>query len=145
MVFTRKTDAALASLVKQLDKLVAKHEEQQLRVFVNLIGEDRDALEAEAKKFGAKHKIANVPIVVPVEHENGPDNFGINPDAAVTVTLYSGLKVNSSHAFDKFKEDDAKTVLADVPALLEESAAASDQAQTDEANFHASVTGSTRD
>ncbi|MEX0611153.1 MAG: hypothetical protein WD229_03440 [Pirellulales bacterium] len=120
MVFTRRTDAALASLVKQLDELVAKHEEQQLRVFVNLIGEDREALEAEAKKFGAKHKVANVPIVVPVEHENGPDNFGINPDAAVTVTLYSGLKVNSSHAFDKFKKDDAKTVLADVPALLEE-------------------------
>ena len=36
----------------------------------------------------------NVPFVVPSEFENGPDNYGINAKAAVTITLAgdSGVK-----------------------------------------------------
>ena len=86
MIFARKSDAALASLVKQLDALVEKHADKKLSAFVNFVGDDRDALEAEAKQFAADHKIANLPIVVPIEFTNGPENFGIHPDAEVTVT-----------------------------------------------------------
>lgn len=122
MVFARKPDAALASLVKQLDKLVAKHEDMELKAFVNLLGEDPDALAEDAKEFGEKHKITHVPIVVPVETENGPANFGVNPDAEVTVTLYSGTKVKASHAFgpDALDKKGVKAIVADVPKLLEE-------------------------
>lgn len=121
MIFARKSDAALASLVKQIDTLVAEHADDKLQAFVNLIGEDRDALEADAKKFAAEHKIANIPVVVPVEFENGPDNFGINPKAEVTVMLYRGLKVKANHAFGpgQLKSKNVSDVLADVPKLLE--------------------------
>lgn len=120
MIFARKSDAALASLVKQLDTLVAEHADEQLSAFVNLIGEDRDALEADAKEFAAKHKIKSIPVVVPVEFENGPDNFGINPKADLTVMLYKGLKVQANHAYgpDQFKSKTASEVLDDVPKLL---------------------------
>lgn len=121
MIFARKSDAALASLVKQLDTLVAEHADEKLSAFVNLLGEDREALEADAKKFAAKHKIANIPVVVPVEFENGPDNFGISPKADLTVMLYKALKVQANHVYGsgQFKSKNASEVLADVPKLLE--------------------------
>ncbi len=121
MIFARKSDAALASLVKQVDALVAKHADKKLSAFVNLLGDDRDTLEADAKKFAADHKIANLPIVVPVEFTNGPDNFGIDPKAEVTVMLYTGLTVKVNHAFEAGKLDKkgAAAVVADVPKLLE--------------------------
>jgi hypothetical protein len=42
-----------------------------------------------------------VPVVVPVEFENGPDNYGINPKAEVTVLVAKDSKVVSNYAFDK--------------------------------------------
>ncbi|HXT59426.1 MAG TPA: hypothetical protein VN699_12375 [Pirellulales bacterium] len=121
MIFARKSDAALASLVKRLDTLVAEHADEKLSAFVNLIGEDREALEADAKKFAVKHKIANIPVVVPVEFDNGPDNFGISPKADLTVMLYKGMKVQANHVYGsgQFKSKNASEVLADVPKLLE--------------------------
>ena len=121
MIFARKSDAALASLVKQLDKLVAEHADDKLSAFVNLLGEDRDALEAHAKEFASKNKIANIPVVVPVEFENGPDNFGINPKADLTVMLYKGLKVEANHAYGsgEFKSKNISEITDDVPKLLE--------------------------
>ena len=40
MVFARKAEKALATLVKELDKQVAKNADQKLSSFVNLIGKD---------------------------------------------------------------------------------------------------------
>jgi hypothetical protein len=121
MVFSRKSDAALTSLVKQLDEAISKHADKKLSSFVNLLGDDREALESQAKQLAEKNKLENVPVVVPVEFEDGPKNFGINPRAEVTVLLYSGLKVVSNHAFapGKFDEKGVKAVMADVPKILE--------------------------
>ena len=112
----------MASLVKQLDALVAKHSDKKLSAFVNLIGADGEKLQETAKKFAEDNKVAKIPVVVPVEAENGPANFGINPDADVTVLLYTGLKVKANHAFaaDKFDKKSVAAVIADVPKLLEE-------------------------
>lgn len=120
MVFARKSDANLASLVKKLDKLVADNKDKKLRAFVNLIGENRDTLEDSAKEFARENKVANIPIVVPVEFENGPENFGISPDAEVTIMLYKQLSVVKNHAFgeDELK-DGIEAVLDDVPKILE--------------------------
>ena len=121
MIFARKSDAALAGLVKQLDAAVADNADKKLQAFVNLMGEDRDSLEAEAKQFAADNEISGVPIVVPVEHENGPANFGINPDAEVTVMLYVGLDVKANYAFaaEGLTEEAVEAILADLPKILE--------------------------
>lgn len=121
MIFARKSDAALAGLVKQLDAQVAESKGKKLKVFVNLLGEDRDSLEADAKKFAKTHKLENVPIVVPVEFENGPDNFGISPDAEVTVMLYRGMEVKANHALAKggLNKKTTQAIMDDVPKLLE--------------------------
>jgi hypothetical protein len=113
MVFTRKGGAEVVSLSKELNSAVAKNSEKQLTAFVNVLG-DKAAAEKTAKELGADS--AKVPVVVPVENENGPANYGLNPDAEVTVIIASKGKVISStgYAAGKF---DAAAVTATVKAV----------------------------
>ena len=125
MVFARKSDDALASLVKQLDKLLETHKDAKLKAFVNLLGEDREALEAEAKKLAADNEVKQVAIVVPVEFESGPANFGIHPDAETTIMLYSGRNVKFNYALEKGKlekaaKDKFEDLEKDIAKLIEE-------------------------
>ena len=121
MVFARKPDAALTSLVKQLDEAQTKHADKKLSSFVNLLGEDRETLEGQAKQVAEKTNAQTVPIVVPVEFEDGPKDFGINPKAEVTVMLYSKLKVVANHAFapGEFNEKAVEKVVADISKIVE--------------------------
>ena len=121
MIFTRNTDEKVADLVKKLDKAVAKHSKAELKAFVNLIGENRDSLEADAKEFAKKNEIKETPVVVPVEFENGPADYGINPEAAVTILIAKKGKVASNHAFAEAKELDEKALealMADVEKVI---------------------------
>jgi hypothetical protein len=120
MVFARKSDAALASLARQIDEAMAKSEDKKLSSFINLLGADREALEQAAKDLAAKNKLNNVPVVVPVEFEDGPKDFGINPKADVTVMLYVRQKVVANHAFGpgEFNEKAVSAVVADIPKIL---------------------------
>ena len=86
-----------------------------------MLGGDREALEAKAKEFSASTKAANVPLVVPVEFENGPADYGINPAAEVTIIVAKGGKVIANHGFGKGALDDAgiAAVLKDAEALVQ--------------------------
>jgi hypothetical protein len=119
MVFAKETGDALASLVKEIDKLVADNKSKQASSFINIIGEDREKLEETAKKFGESFE--NVAIVVPVEFELGPKDFGVSPDAGVTVMIYRGLKVSANHAIAPGKLDDkaVQAIIADAKKMLE--------------------------
>jgi hypothetical protein len=119
MVFTKETGDALASLVKEIDKLVADNKSKQAASFVNIIGEDQEKLEETAKKFGAPFD--NVAVVVPVEYELGPKDIGVSADAGVTVMIYRGLKVSANHAIAPGKLDDTaiKAIIDDAKKMLE--------------------------
>jgi hypothetical protein len=118
MVFAKETGDALASLVKEIDKLVAENQSSKMASFVNVIGEDKDKLEETAKKLGGPLK--NVAVVVPVEYEAGPKDFGVNPEAGVTVMIYNKLKVLGNHAVPtgKLDEKKVKEIVEDAAKLL---------------------------
>lgn len=116
MVFARSTDGELATLIKKLDEAVAANGDKNLKAFVNVMGSDREAAEATANKLGS----ANVPSVVPVEFENGPANYGINPKAGVTVILASESKVVANYAVDgALSASDVEAIVAQLPKLLQ--------------------------
>jgi hypothetical protein len=115
MIFARKSDAALASLVKQLDEAIAEHQDDKLKAFVNLLGDDRDKLEADAEKLVEKQKLKSIPVVVPVENEEGPANYGLNSDAELTVLFYRGMEVKANRAYG-----DGEFTKGKVSSLLEE-------------------------
>ena len=115
MVFAKKNDDNLASLVKKLDEAIEKNKESKLSVVVHLLGEDRDELLETAKEFETK----SIPVTVPVENEAGPENWSINPDADLTVFTYKSKKIKNSHGFVDVSEDDIKKILTSVKAVIE--------------------------
>jgi hypothetical protein len=121
MVFSRSSDNKISGLVKKLDAVVAKNSDDKLAAFVNLLGDNRDALEAHAKELGKQAKAASVPIVVPDEYEDGPADYGINPKAEVTVILAVNGKVVANHAYGpgQLNEKAVHEILSDVPKILE--------------------------
>ena len=121
MVFARTADDALASLVRQVDRIVVTNAEQKLASFVNFLGPDKGHLLVAAEEFGTQHDIQNVALVVPVDHENGPDNMKLHPNADVTVMLYKGAKVQASHAVARDRLDEARVaaIVADTAKILE--------------------------
>lgn len=118
MVFTRSTDAKVLELVKKIDSAIATHEDDGLTAFVNLMGEDKEDLSAAAKKLAADSSSKNVPIVVPNEFENGPDNYGINPKAAVTIVLANESVVKSSIAIADVSKLEAESVIKSIAKML---------------------------
>jgi hypothetical protein len=121
MVFARKPNKPLASLIKKLDAELPQHADQKLSSFVNIIGsDDPDTLKSSAKKFGDEIATENIAIVVPDDSENGPKEFKISPEAEVTVILYRNGKVEANHAFAPGKLDDKgiASVIADTAKIV---------------------------
>ena len=121
MVFARKTDDALASLVKQINKVVAANQDKKMASFVNVLGEDADKAKENAAAFAKKHEITNVALVVPLDSENGPKSYKINPKAEVTVLIYKGFKVKANYALaaGDLNEKTIKAIIADTGKILE--------------------------
>ncbi|MEC8555690.1 MAG: hypothetical protein VXZ82_11850 [Planctomycetota bacterium] len=118
MVFTRSTDAKLQKLVQGLDKAIAKNEDAQLRAFVNVLGDSSDAAEEEAKKLAKSTKAENIPFVVPNEFENGPDNYGINPKAELTIIFANESKVVANYAVGSIKDMKLKDVMGHLKKII---------------------------
>lgn len=114
MVFTRGVNEKLEKLVQRLDAQVKKNEEAQLRSFVSVLGESKDAATDEAKKLAKTTKAKLIPFVVPVEFENGPDNYGLNPKAELTIIFANESKVVANYSVASI--DDLK--VADVMGHL---------------------------
>jgi hypothetical protein len=118
MVFTRSNDEKVIALVKQLDEQIKKNDEAQLKAFVNYLGDSKDAASDAAKKLATSTKAENIPFVVPNEFENGPEDYGINAKAAITIILATEGKVKANHAFAKASELDVAAVIGDLKKIL---------------------------
>ena len=119
MIFTRSSDEVVGELVSGLETAIEEHADKELSAIVNLLGEDKDDLSDDAKKFAKASKAKAVPVVVPNEFENGPENYGLNPDAAVTVILAEGGKVKANHAVASSEDLDVEAILADIATIVE--------------------------
>ncbi len=118
MVFSRNADKSLAQFMGKLNDVVGKNSDKQLKAFINIVGEDREKLEEVAKTFGKESK--NVPVVVPVEYESGPKDYGVNPKVETTIIIAKGGKVVANHALDKdgLTEKAIGKILEDVDGKL---------------------------
>ncbi len=118
VIFTRSTDANVIELVKQLDKAITENKDSKLTAFVNVLGDEKEGLSKAAKKLAKATKATNVPFVVPNEFENGPDDYGISPKAAVTIILASELGVKANFAVSDVSDLDTAAVIADLKKIL---------------------------
>lgn len=118
MVFTKSTDKKVVELVKQLDAHIEKFEDEQLRAFVNVMGESKASAEKSVEKLAKSSKSKSVPFVVPVEFENGPENYALNPKAEVTIIVGNKSKVVANFAYATADTLDIDAVVGSVKKML---------------------------
>lgn len=118
IVFTRGSNEKLVKLVKGLDAQLSENEDAQLRAFVNVMDESRDVASDKAKKLAATAKAKHIPFVVPTEFENGPENYGINPKAELTIIFANEAKVVANYSVSKLDELDIEAAMAHLKKIL---------------------------
>lgn len=116
-VFARETSEPLTSLVKQVNAEIAKND--ALKSFVVVLTDDKTKTSKTLKEMASKGDVKNVPLTL-VDDPAGPPDYKIAKDADVTVMFWKGGKVKYNYAFAKGKLSDAdvKTIVADIPKLL---------------------------
>jgi hypothetical protein len=119
MIFTRSADKQVASLLKQIDSIVAANKDSKAGSFVSVLGADSKSAKATAAKLGSYD---NVAVVVPVEKDvvAGAANQKISAKADLTVVIMKGGKVAANHAFAKGSLDAKaiKAIIADAGSHL---------------------------
>jgi maltose-binding protein MalE len=120
MIYARKFDDTLASLVKSFEKVAADNEDKDFTVIVAFIGGEVEALQSTAADFASTHGITKAILVVPSEQPNGPKNYGIPSDAETSVFLYKGKTVEVAHvlAAGKLDKATAEAIVADAAKIL---------------------------
>ena len=99
-IFARKITDDLTSLVKKVDRLVAKNKDKKMKAFVVLLSDDADAEEAKLKELAKKHGIKTTPLTI-FEGIAGPPSYKIAKDADVTVLMWERRKIKVNYAFRK--------------------------------------------
>ena len=112
---TRKITDNLASLVKNLDRMVDNAGEKGVETkhaFLVYLTDDPDAAEKDLEDFAKKHKIKNIPLTV-FDGLTGPPSYKIAKDAEVTIMMWQEqeVKVNQAFASKKLDEKAVRKVL----------------------------------
>ena len=119
LIFAQEVSGPLVTLVKLLDREVArnKSEKLRLRAVVVVLSED-EATETKLKALSRKEGVRNVSLAW--MNPPGPKHYKLSPAADVTVVMYRQNKVVANHAFKKgeLNEKAIEAVLRDVPRIV---------------------------
>jgi hypothetical protein len=118
-VFARSITGDLAGLVKRLDKNLARNEEKKLAAFVVYLTDDVKQAKKDLAELAKTRGIEKVPLTV-YEGVEGPEAYQLGKDSDVTVVLWRGQEIQSSHAYAKGKLDKeaAKGVMRELRQML---------------------------
>jgi hypothetical protein len=117
VVFARKIDDSLTSLVKKIDTV---SQEKKIKSFVVMLSDD-EGIEDQLKKLAEKNNLKKT--VLTKDNVAGPSDYSIAKDAAVTVILYNKRKVEANHAFRQsdFNSKAVEAVVKDLPKITPKS------------------------
>lgn len=115
--FAKTPNDALASLAKQIDKLVADNQDKKLAAVINFTAEPADDLQAKVAEFGTQHDLKNVALTVTADAAR----FGVSEQAEVTVLHYKQKTVKSLQAVPAggLNEEAVKRIVEGAKAILD--------------------------
>lgn len=118
-IFVREITANLASLVKQIDEVVANNEDKKMAAFLVVLAEDADAVAPQLEDLAEKNGIKNVPLTI-FDGEAGPGSYKIAKDADLTVLMWLKRDVKVNYALKKGELDaeTTKKIVADTTTIL---------------------------
>lgn len=99
MVISTEIDKPLASLVKELDKVLASNKDAV--GFLVFLSDDKKVATEKLKTFGTENAVASMALTVNTGGAKLPDWLKVDPAAKHTVILYKEKKVVSSTDFKK--------------------------------------------
>jgi hypothetical protein len=114
LIFTQKADDNLASLVKAIDEVQSKNADLGT-VVVGVSG----VKDADMEKLQTTHKLTT-PLTI-ADDDDGPPNYKLNKEAAVTVLVYrKGGAIEKNYAFKDSKSaaEKAKEIAAVTTEIL---------------------------
>lgn len=119
-IFTRTMDDKVAQLVKQVDDVVGKNQENKMAAFVVLLTDDPDAAEGKLAEVAKKNKIQHIPLTV-FDGVAGPPSYKVSEGADLTVMMWVESNVKVNHALEKGKlnEKQIEAIVADATKILE--------------------------
>ncbi len=88
-MFAKTPDEALASLVKQIDKIVAGGADAKVAAVLNFTGEPTDEYIEQIAKFAKANDVKNVALTTSADGAK----FKVNDEAELTVMAYKDKKV----------------------------------------------------
>ena len=118
MIFAREISDPLTSLVKKIDQATAKHADQSMGSFVVFLSDDEGLekrLKDLARKEGIKHTVLTI-----MDNRAGPPGYNVNPQADVTVVLYTRRTVKANHAYKKgeLTQKEVDRIVGDVSKIV---------------------------
>jgi hypothetical protein len=117
MIFARKIDDSLTSLVKKLDKATAANKSSRMGSFVVFMSDD-EGMEKKLTELAKKANLKNT--ILTLDNPSGPRGYSIAKDADVTVVLYTRRTVKVNHAYKKgeFTDKEVEKVIGELPMIL---------------------------
>lgn len=118
-VFVREVNDELATLIKQVDEVVAKNDDKKMAAFVVVLAEDADKIAPQLEEMAKKNGIKHVPLTI-FDGEAGPSDYNIAEKADVTVMMWNKSEVKANMALGKgeLNEDAIKTIIDDTQKIL---------------------------
>jgi hypothetical protein len=118
-VFAREIDESLTTLIKQIDDRQKTSSDKGLKSFVIFINDDPDSIEPQIEKLSSDQKLSGTPLTL-IEGVQGPPEYKITREAAVTVLMWVDGQVKVNRAFGKGRINLAaiNEVLGETPKIL---------------------------
>ncbi|MCH5374061.1 MAG: hypothetical protein JJ992_08795 [Planctomycetes bacterium] len=115
-MFAKAPGDDLASLAKQIDKVVAANADKKLAAVINFTGESTDEYQEKIAKFAEDNAIKNIALTVTADAKR----FKVSDDAEVTVMHYKGKQVKFNYSSDKSGLDEkaVKAIVDGVQKIL---------------------------
>jgi len=117
MIFARTLATATVDLLTRVDTATKAHARQRLVSFAVFLS-DAPELEQQLADAATEHGLEKTTLAI--DDPAGPDGFGLDDEADVTVVLYKAHTVEANHAFraGELDDDAIDRILADLPKIL---------------------------
>jgi hypothetical protein len=119
VIFAHQVTPQLTKLIKRIDEATDRNKDRNMGSFVVLLS-DSDNLESELKELAKKERIRHC--ILTIDDPEGPNGYNLDPEADVTVLLYTKLTVKANHALEKGHLTDKaiEAIVAELAKILRE-------------------------
>lgn len=120
MVFARCADCEMTGkLIKKLDEVTTANSKKDMNSFAVFLTDEEKVFSTKLESMAKKAELKSCTLAI--DNPTGPEKYGVNKDADVTVVLYVKRDIKASYAFKKgeLTEEKINMIIKDTSKILE--------------------------